>query len=50
MNFISKQAVSSDKEAQTCSIMHFNESIQRQLDGDSLAPHQRKVMFLQDDT
>ena len=50
MNFISKQNVASGKEAQTCSIMHFNESIQKFQDGDSIAPHKRKANFLQDET
>lgn len=50
LNFISKQGVAADREAQTCSIMHFNESIQRLQDGDAIAPFKRTAMFLQDET
>lgn len=48
-NFISLQAVN-DKQNFECSIIHFQESINKLQDGDSIAPHKRPHPFLQDET
>ncbi|CDW84381.1 UNKNOWN [Stylonychia lemnae] len=49
MNFISQQSVNNYNNIQ-CSVMHFNESIQKLQDGETIAPFRRSLPFLVDKT